>query len=90
MRRRRTLFTLIAVALFGFTLAIVLYRVADAPSDSFETPHADSRPDATMIARGAYLAAASDCVSCHTGPGKAPYSGGQYSSCRSAHCTAAT
>jgi hypothetical protein len=29
-----------------------------------------------VIARGAYLAAASDCVSCHTVPGKPPYAGG--------------
>jgi mono/diheme cytochrome c family protein len=76
MRRSTVLVTLVAVCVTGFVLAVVLYRVADAPSDLSETPHADSRPDATMIARGAYLAAASDCVSCHTGPGKAPYSGG--------------
>lgn len=32
-------------------------------------------PDA-IIARGAYLAAAGNCISCHTRPGGAPYSGG--------------
>jgi mono/diheme cytochrome c family protein len=76
MRRRKTLLALGATTLLGLVVAVVLYRVADAPSDSSETPQADTRPDAAMIARGAYLAAASDCVSCHTLPGKPPYSGG--------------
>jgi mono/diheme cytochrome c family protein len=40
-----------------------------------DTPHTDIRPDAALIARGAYLAAASDCVSCHTVPGKLPCAG---------------
>src|SRR5258708_1622465 len=76
MRRPKVLFAISAVALLGFVLAVVLKRVADAPSDPSETPHTDTPPDAAMIARGAYLAAASDCVSCHTGPGKPPYAGG--------------
>jgi mono/diheme cytochrome c family protein len=76
MKRPKVLYTIAAVVLLGFVLAVVLYRVADAPSDPSETPHTDVRPDAALIARGAYLAAASDCVSCHTGPGKPPYAGG--------------
>jgi mono/diheme cytochrome c family protein len=39
------------------------------------------RPDvaatAAMVARGAYLVRAADCVSCHTRPGQAPFSGGR-------------
>jgi mono/diheme cytochrome c family protein len=31
---------------------------------------------ADVVARGAYLARAGDCVSCHTAPGGAPYAGG--------------
>lgn len=76
MRRPKVLFAFVTVALLGLVLAVVLYRVADAPSDPSETPHADIRTEPAMIARGAYLAAASDCVSCHTGPGKPPYAGG--------------
>ncbi len=76
MRRRTVLLKFGAVAILGFIVAVILYRVADEPSDTSETPKADVRPDAAMIARGAYLAAASDCVSCHTLPGNPPYSGG--------------
>lgn len=39
------------------------------------------RPDvaatAAMVARGAYLVRAADCVSCHTRPGQTPFSGGR-------------
>ena len=31
---------------------------------------------ADAVARGAYLARAGDCVSCHTAPGGTPYAGG--------------
>jgi mono/diheme cytochrome c family protein len=76
MRRPKVLFAFLAVALLGFVLAVLFRRIADAPSDPLETPHSDIWPDAELIARGAYLAAASDCVSCHTGPGMPPYAGG--------------
>jgi mono/diheme cytochrome c family protein len=76
MRRPKVFFGIFAITLLGFVLAVVLKRVADAPSDPSETPHIDNRPDVAMIARGAYLAAASDCVSCHTVPSKPPYAGG--------------
>ncbi|MGH8149161.1 MAG: c-type cytochrome [Steroidobacteraceae bacterium] len=45
---------------------------------SVSVPH---RPDVAvtpaMIARGAYLVRAADCVSCHTRPGETPFSGGR-------------
>lgn len=34
-------------------------------------------PDATQIARGAYLARVGHCAGCHTAPGGAPYAGGR-------------
>ena len=37
---------------------------------------ASQRASADVVARGAYLARAGDCVSCHTAPGGAPYAGG--------------
>lgn len=33
-------------------------------------------PSAALIARGRYLATAADCMACHTGPGRPPFSGG--------------
>ncbi len=45
---------------------------------SMSVPH---QPDVTatpaMVARGAYLVRAADCVSCHTVPGGAPFAGGR-------------
>src|SRR5258708_16989632 len=76
MTRRKVLFVLATEAFFGFVWAIVLKGVADALSDPSEAPHTAIGPEAVQIARGAYLAAASDCVSCHTVPGKPPYAGG--------------
>ncbi|GAA4491557.1 c-type cytochrome [Gluconacetobacter tumulicola] len=34
-------------------------------------------PDQGAVARGAYLAAAGDCVACHTAPGGRPFAGGR-------------
>jgi mono/diheme cytochrome c family protein len=44
--------------------------VAAAPAGPFGAPGADA------VARGAYLARAGDCVSCHTAAGAAPFAGG--------------
>ena len=62
---------------FALVAALVLVHIADAPSDVSETPHADIHPDAAMIERGSYLAAASDCAGCHSVPGQPPYGGGR-------------
>ncbi|MBN3788925.1 c-type cytochrome [Burkholderia sp. Ac-20353] len=40
------------------------------------TAHAQSVDDAKLIKRGAYLAAAGDCVACHTAPLGKPFAGG--------------
>jgi mono/diheme cytochrome c family protein len=75
MKSRVALSIVTGVVLLAI-LAVVLARAADAPSDASETPIADVSPDPRTIARGAYLAAASDCVSCHSVPGKPNYAGG--------------
>jgi mono/diheme cytochrome c family protein len=43
-----------------------------------EAPVADTATDAQMIERGAYLATAGDCMSCHTSPGGKAFAGGLY------------
>ncbi|MGE4480769.1 c-type cytochrome [Acidocella sp.] len=45
---------------------------ADYPAASLSTP----TDQAALIARGKYLTTAADCMPCHTGPGRAPFSGG--------------
>jgi len=75
MKLRIALSTLAGVVLIVI-LAVVLAHIADAPSDASETPTAEVPSDAAMVARGAYLAAASDCISCHSVPGKPDYAGG--------------
>jgi mono/diheme cytochrome c family protein len=75
MKRRIALGALAGVALL-IVLAVVFARIADAPSDASETPSSNVTPTAATIARGAYLAAAGDCISCHSVPGKPDYAGG--------------
>jgi mono/diheme cytochrome c family protein len=77
VRKGRILRGLAAVTALVLVVGVVLYQVADRPSDASETPRGDLEPDAAIVARGAYLAAASDCVSCHTLPGEPAYSGGR-------------
>ena len=55
---------------------------ANAPATSAGAPTATATiaapgkaPDA-LVERGLYLARAGDCISCHTGPSKAPFAGG--------------
>jgi mono/diheme cytochrome c family protein len=51
-------------------LCIVLCLLATSAAAQSTAPAGDA------VARGAYLARAGDCVSCHTAPGGAPYAGG--------------
>jgi mono/diheme cytochrome c family protein len=39
--------------------------------------HAASSQDASVVARGEYLARASDCIACHSNPGDKPFGGGR-------------
>ncbi|PAL26930.1 c-type cytochrome [Acetobacter syzygii] len=41
-----------------------------------EQAHAEDTQQAALMARGAYLATAGDCVACHTRPGGKPFAGG--------------
>lgn len=42
-----------------------------------KTPVAAAAPSDTLIARGAYLARAGNCMTCHTARGGASYAGGR-------------
>jgi mono/diheme cytochrome c family protein len=39
--------------------------------------HGSSAQDASVVARGEYLARASDCIACHSKPGERPFAGGR-------------
>jgi mono/diheme cytochrome c family protein len=64
----------IALCLCGFTvLAALEAQNARAAADS---AGGASDPGRSQVGRGRYLVAAGNCVSCHTRPGGAPFSGG--------------
>jgi mono/diheme cytochrome c family protein len=64
------------VALLGIVVtAIFTIRDADGPSPA-QIIGAD-RAASLLLARGKYLTDAADCVSCHTEPNHAPFSGGR-------------
>ncbi|WP_034177311.1 c-type cytochrome, partial [Burkholderia ambifaria] len=52
------------IALSGLTAGTAAHAAQTAPADS------------ALVARGAYLAKAGDCVACHTAPRGAPFAGG--------------
>ena len=64
MRNIRIRHGRLSAALAGMFVAVCAHA-ADAPDQTAE-----------LIKRGAYLATASDCVACHTAPGKKPFAGG--------------
>ena len=57
----------------GATLAAEGAPPTDSPPAAAPAPEAPVDP---IVARGKYLAAAGDCISCHTRPGGAPFTGG--------------
>ncbi|MGU7785007.1 c-type cytochrome [Burkholderia sp. PU8-34] len=59
-----------AVNLIG--AAVVALMVGTAAQAATQT----AAPDDALIARGAYLASAGDCVACHTAPRGTPFAGG--------------
>lgn len=65
-----TLAVIIALA------AITGWFVTRTPESAFDTAQSSQPPSAELIARGEYVAHLSDCVACHTVPGKPAYSGG--------------
>lgn len=71
----------IIIAVVVIIVGIMLYRTSTAAADNVAddtAKAADGAPaDAAAIARGAYVAAASDCAACHTVPGSgAKFAGG--------------
>ena len=59
----------------GLVIAIGVLNTRD--EDDIETRLAEPAADAEQIQRGAYLARAGNCQSCHTQAGAAPYAGGE-------------
>jgi mono/diheme cytochrome c family protein len=70
--------------LLGVVLAVIAIAVAwvwwrnrdDAPPSAAPTT-ASGAPGGDLIARGAYLVRAGDCIGCHTARGGEPYAGGR-------------
>ncbi|QHF44443.1 alcohol dehydrogenase [Pseudomonas sp. S35] len=54
---------------------LLAWYVTRQPATPFEAPPAASA-DPTLVSRGEYVARLSDCVACHSLPGKAPFAGG--------------
>ncbi|OJA40581.1 alcohol dehydrogenase [Burkholderia ubonensis] len=57
---------------FGFASGAAVAQPAAAPAAAASAPHAAD----ALVARGAYLARAGDCVACHTASGGKPFAGG--------------
>lgn len=65
----------------GVVIIVVLIGAAALLAGAFDPSYPASDvdhnpPDAQLLARGKYLAAAADCAACHTARGGAPYAGG--------------
>ena len=58
------------------TLLLALLCAGTAAAAGSEAAAATTGDDAAAIQRGAYLARAADCISCHTRPGGLPFAGG--------------
>ncbi|MGY2228912.1 cytochrome c [Pseudomonas tolaasii] len=54
---------------------VLAWYVTREPASPFETQPAASA-DPALVSRGEYVARVSDCVACHSLPGKAPFAGG--------------
>ena len=67
------------LALCVALLALVAWVVFDNFADGVDTQASAVSGPATaeLVAQGAYLARAGNCVSCHTAPGEVPYAGGR-------------
>jgi mono/diheme cytochrome c family protein len=73
----RSLFLVVtaALALLALTLVpqVVMSQQATTPAAA---PSGSAAAPASLIDKGRYLAAAGDCIACHTMPGGAPFAGG--------------
>jgi mono/diheme cytochrome c family protein len=75
---RKIVYTVIAIALLAAAIAAALLAMQfRRPADSPPSAATAALPAEERIARGAYLAKAGDCMSCHTARGGQPYAGGR-------------
>lgn len=78
---RKIVYTVIAIVLVaGVAIAALLaqqFRSEDLASTTTMANAANVTPAAELVARGAYLAKAGDCMACHTVRGGQPYAGGR-------------
>ncbi|AOJ78084.1 alcohol dehydrogenase [Burkholderia ubonensis] len=71
-RTARALATGAAWLAFGLANGAAVAQPAAVPAAAASAPHAAD----ALVARGAYLARAGDCVACHTASGGKPFAGG--------------
>jgi mono/diheme cytochrome c family protein len=67
---------LIALALLGLALGALVWTLNVRGEVDVTTPVASAAPSDSLVARGAYLARAGNCQTCHTAQGGQPYAGG--------------
>jgi mono/diheme cytochrome c family protein len=76
-RRKRIAARVLAIALALLALAVAaLVALGEHDDDAFAHRAPPSLADATLRARGAYLARVGNCAGCHSVRGGAPYAGG--------------
>ncbi len=75
MRQLKKIMFGAAGVLLGLAALIWLLNTRDEPD--LTSPATASAPDSTMVQRGAYLARAGNCMTCHTARGGASYAGGR-------------
>ncbi len=75
MKRLTTWFLVIAAV--GLTLAVIVWQLNVRDEPNVTTPVATTAALPARVERGAYLARAGNCMSCHTTRGGTPYAGGR-------------
>lgn len=66
----------LTLVLLALTLAALVWALNVRGEVDVKTPVAAAAPSDSLIARGAYLARAGNCQTCHTAQGGQPYAGG--------------
>ncbi|MGH8809146.1 MAG: cytochrome c, partial [Noviherbaspirillum sp.] len=75
--KRLALIVLLAMLTVVCGLALYSGLRDDAGAAADAEAATTAEPTAELVARGAYLARAGDCMACHTVRGGAPYAGGR-------------
>ena len=76
---KKTLITVLALIIIVF-IAVLAYALTPSTTRNIETAQASQAAgadQAALVQAGAYVAAASDCIACHTAPGGKPFAGGR-------------